>query len=301
MNFSKAVATLSEAIERFSHSDLSQTRAAYFQAQGLLSAAQFFSGDPAEARNSLRRLLTMDPGWDFPSNRRSPELASMIEGVRKELQSLSPSPLALSSTPDGATLWIDGVAFGRTPSSTPPLLPGRHLLRLTKEGYLSKQEMVFVGPGSALAWTLEADPSWIAPAAASAPPALGGSLARPGPEPSHSSAPSFWRRQRATLFLGGALLGAGATTYFALRMNSAKQEAWKLPQTDTVGYARAESQARSQAFGANLSLYLSLASAALGTTLFFLDRGPQAAAPTTSFGLAPLPEGGAFASLGGQF
>lgn len=82
--------------------------------------------------------------------------------LRLKLDALSKGPAAvkLVSDPDGALVTVDGEIVGTTPLER-PVVPGKHLIRLSKEGFISiEREVTFVeGVGENLNFSLEKLPS----------------------------------------------------------------------------------------------------------------------------------------------
>lgn len=82
--------------------------------------------------------------------------------LRLKLDALAkgPASLKLASDPVGAVVTIDGDIAGTTPMGR-PIVPGKHLIRITKEGYIAiEREVTFVeGVGEDLNFTLEKLPS----------------------------------------------------------------------------------------------------------------------------------------------
>jgi serine/threonine-protein kinase len=60
--------------------------------------------------------------------------------------------LLVNATPWGQLL-VDGVLIGNTPKANVPLSPGRHLIRITREGYEPFEQEVVVGPGQVVRLT----------------------------------------------------------------------------------------------------------------------------------------------------
>lgn len=82
--------------------------------------------------------------------------------LRLKLDALAkgPASLKLVSDPPGALVTIDGEIAGTTPLDR-PIVPGKHVIRVTQEGYIAlEREVTFVeGVGEELAYTLEKLPS----------------------------------------------------------------------------------------------------------------------------------------------
>lgn len=82
--------------------------------------------------------------------------------LRLKLDALAkgPASIKLATDPPGAIITIDGDIAGTTPISR-QIVPGKHLIRLTKEGYIAvEREVTFVeGVGEDLNFTLEKLPT----------------------------------------------------------------------------------------------------------------------------------------------
>lgn len=82
--------------------------------------------------------------------------------LRLKLDALAKGPAAIKlvSDPDGALVTMDGEIVGTTPLER-PVVPGKHLIRLSKEGFISiEREVTFVeGVGENLNFSLEKLPS----------------------------------------------------------------------------------------------------------------------------------------------
>ena len=82
--------------------------------------------------------------------------------LRTKLDALASGPAAvvISSDPEGAEVTLDGEAFGTTPLDK-PIVPGDHVIRVSKEGYIAVQEKrTFVeGARESLDYELEKTPN----------------------------------------------------------------------------------------------------------------------------------------------
>ena len=82
--------------------------------------------------------------------------------LRLKLDALSKGPASLSLTtdPPGALVTVDGEIAGTTPLSQ-PMVPGKHVIRISQDGYIAvEREVIFVeGVGEELKYDLEKLPS----------------------------------------------------------------------------------------------------------------------------------------------
>jgi hypothetical protein len=82
--------------------------------------------------------------------------------LRTKLDALAsgPASIVISSEPEGAEVTLDGEAFGTTPLDK-PVIPGEHVIRVSKDGYIAVQEKrTFVeGARETLGYELEKVPN----------------------------------------------------------------------------------------------------------------------------------------------
>lgn len=93
-------------------------------------------------------------------------LATAAATLQTKLDALAqgPATLGVVSTPPGAQIAIDGELLGTTPFSG-PVLPGKHVMRISQEGYITvEREVTFVeGVDEQLKFELEKVPSRLPP------------------------------------------------------------------------------------------------------------------------------------------
>lgn len=90
-------------------------------------------------------------------------IATAAATLRTKLDALAsgPATLALRSDPDGAIVTLDGEVAGTTPIDSMPVIPGKHVIRVSREGYIAiEREVTFVeGVNEELDFSLEKLPS----------------------------------------------------------------------------------------------------------------------------------------------
>lgn len=83
--------------------------------------------------------------------------------LRTKLDALAsgPATLVLNSEPNGAIVTMDGEVVGTTPIENLPVIPGKHVIRVSREGYIAiEREVTFVeGVAETLDFSLEKLPS----------------------------------------------------------------------------------------------------------------------------------------------
>ncbi len=76
-----------------------------------------------------------------------------------------PATLSITSTPAGATLYLNSVILGVTPLTVPDLTPGMHQIKLTYAGYSDHQSSVVLSPGETRTCTITMqtppEPEWV--------------------------------------------------------------------------------------------------------------------------------------------
>ena len=132
--------------------------------------------------------------------------------------------LEVTSVPDGALVTLDGSGAGPRGMARTPYygyaLAGRHVLRLTKDGYQADQREVTVAAGqvvSVRATLAETPPPALEPVRRPPPPAEPAAPASPPPAPSSSLAWAGW----TTLGVGVAAVATGATFLVLARGDAA--------------------------------------------------------------------------------
>jgi hypothetical protein len=332
MDFERARTELAVAERTFRKTDLRKHRDAFLEALGLLAAAELFAGEGSEARNTLRVLLTFDPEWRLPPDRKTPRLEEVLDAVRDETRGLRHVSLQVDTVPAGARVVLDGRELGETPVTLPDLLPGRHILRCEKPGFDTRQEEVFVGPATKVAWTLTGtalpgtgvavsagaghQPAEPADAVHSIESAQGGPGDQPAsrppeaeakekpaqaaavtPEAAGAPAARNPRSHRGVILLASAGAAAGIGAFAIWRSLAAEDALSTIPQTDEDTYRATLSRGRAYVAIADVALPVTVVGAALGTYFLFHDR--RGASPV-SVGVTPVRRGAVLA-LGGRF
>ncbi len=201
------------------------------------------------AQNSFVRALTLTPSLVLSPRIYSPQVISLFQSTKRRVKSLPTATLTVVTTPSGATLEVDGVAMGNTPSS-PTLTATEHWIVVRRAGHEPVATSVIVSAGrvdkvelflkvietaasapvqsSSAPIAIKNQPAVAAPAPASTPTAL---LIPAKPKAGHSVHPGLaWMPLGIAQFLerryvpGGLLLAAelllaaASTTTFALIM-----------------------------------------------------------------------------------
>jgi TolB-like protein len=90
-------------------------------------------------------------------------IATAAATLRTKLDALAsgPATMVLTSEPAGAIVTLDGEVAGTTPIESMPVIPGKHVIRVSREGYIAiEREVTFVeGVAEELSFALEKLPS----------------------------------------------------------------------------------------------------------------------------------------------
>ena len=114
----------------------------------LLSKVHFFDGNAAETRTALRHCLTLDPTLRFNAVF-PPQMKRIVGEVRAAYEQAGLGHVAVTTTPAGATVYVDGVARAAAGAQTIELPAGPHDLRVEMAGHKRVVEAVEVAGGDA--------------------------------------------------------------------------------------------------------------------------------------------------------
>ena len=98
-----------------------------------LATTFVLQGDRAGAESAWARALAIDPGFRIEADA-APRVKKAFDVVLKDYRVPSLGKLTVYSTTGAAEVWIDGVPRGSSPI-TVEVPPGRHLVRVAREGY----------------------------------------------------------------------------------------------------------------------------------------------------------------------
>jgi hypothetical protein len=177
-----------------------------------------------------------------------PEKVATAEARQRALAA-TPAELTLTTTPAGARVNVSGVDLSAPTPLTLKLAPGRHLVRVSLDGYEPQQVELNVSPGAKLAPILTlvplARPTGAAPLAPV--PALTPALAAPAAPAPRSRIPGY-----VTLGIAGASAVVG--TIFGIQALGDKQDFEDNPTTKTADDVERNALIADMAFGVTLTL-----------------------------------------------
>lgn len=160
LDFAGAVKNADAAIAEYDlHPESLGDGEAWVKAQVFAALSQQELGRTDRALFHLRAALAVRPQFRLSESEYPPEARALLERVRDQTADMSKVPLTVGSSPAFARVTLDGEGRGNTPLTVQRLPPGRHFVRVEKEGYLPSARWVEVsGPGAQLVVTLAPDP-----------------------------------------------------------------------------------------------------------------------------------------------
>ncbi len=114
----------------------------------------------ADADDQFRRVLRIDPDQRLDADYFSPSTRARFDRVRRQLASESRTTLAITSSPAGAEVFIDGMELKRTTPASLDLLPGYYAVSLSTQNGLSFPRVVDLASPSSLHVDLEFESSF---------------------------------------------------------------------------------------------------------------------------------------------
>jgi hypothetical protein len=175
-----------------------------------------------------------------------PEKLANAEARQRALAS-TPGDLVLTTTPSGARVNVSGVDLRAVTPITLKLAPGRHVVRVTLDGYEPQQFELQVTPGAKFTPTLQLVASTNPAATGAMPiPALPVGDAPPPPAP-RNIVPGV-----VTLGIAGA--GAIVGTIFGIKALGDKQDFEDVPTTNKADDTERNALIADMAFGVTLTL-----------------------------------------------
>lgn len=212
-----AQAAYAQGVAAYEDGDYSRAVVHFLRADGFMPSAAF-SYNIARAYDRLGDVAN-SLEWYRDYLRRAPDAAdreavlALIDERQIALQEMGLQQLSIFSTPEGASIAIDGKAVGVTPW-TGEIVPGTHELSLTHPDLETHTQVVYLPATEALDVVLTLDPIRRAPPQRSAPP-----VPAPVPREPDQSQTSLW--PWLTLGAGGVALAAAGGFELARRSSEA--------------------------------------------------------------------------------
>ena len=134
--------------------------------------------------------------------------ASAVSAGAAEPNPQTRAPLAITSEPAGAAVFVDGQPRGVTPLQVPDISAGDHRVRLVKDGYLDNSRLLSLKAGEPRSVRVALTPHTAAP--------LRAAQVDPTPPQQKQGGGS-----KKALLIGAGVLAAGGIAYFALKGSNA--------------------------------------------------------------------------------
>lgn len=227
-----------EAAEHFARADsfLPALQAKYWRAMSLDQL-----GDVAGALAAFELLLAQPDKGQL-----GPEKLATAEARRQALAT-TPAHLTVTTTPSGARLNVSGVDLATPTPFSLRLAPGRHLVRVSLEGYEPQQVEITATAGAKLSPHLTLVPSVV--------PAAGAALSAP-PDIAFLPASTPAERSRVPGYVTLGIAGASAVvgTIFGVMALGDKQDFEDRPTTSKADDVERNALIADMAFGVALTL-----------------------------------------------
>lgn len=103
-------------------------------AQLQLAVAYFEAGYEDNGAESLQQVISLRPSFAVDKRRYPQPFLQAVEKVRRDLETMKPGTLTVTSTPAGAKVFVDGILRGDSPAVVTDLLKGNHYVQVRAEG-----------------------------------------------------------------------------------------------------------------------------------------------------------------------
>ena len=254
-------------------------------------------GDRAGALRFFREYLRQDPNASDRAR-----VAARISDLESKLRERGVQQVTILSEPPGATIFVDGRPIGVTPW-TGELYPGRHALRLRREGHPDAKQTFELPAHRAIdvSVVLEAETAEPAAPAPPSPVSVPETSPAPAPEPRADEARSVGLWTWAAFGVGAAALGGALV--FEISRASAEEDV----KTERTRVARLEANDRMEERQTTARILLGVGGAAMlvGGVLLYFDLSGSSSEEkpvgTTTRGFVGCTSAFCGGGLGGRF
>jgi tetratricopeptide (TPR) repeat protein len=247
---------IEQALSEYEAHDYAEARAAFLRAHALYPNARTLRGlgmMEFELRNYIESVSLLEQALASQVKPLDAALRAQTEATLVRARGyVSSYDLQLNPAPPSVRVLIDGVPVAFTPGKPLTLTVGEHSLQVLADGYRDEQRSLSVKSGEQQSLAVELHALQQAPAAAVA---LG--------KPEHESTSGSWLGPALTI--GGGAIAIAGFTIGAVALGKAKHAD---TQDDADG-------ARALALGADISIGVGLATAAVGSYFWFFDSDEQ--------------------------
>jgi hypothetical protein len=268
---------IEQALSEYDAHNYAEARAAFLRAHALYPNARTLRGlgmMEFELRNYVESISLLEQALASQVKPLDAALRAQTEATLVRAHGyVSSYDLQLNPAPPDVRVLIDGVPVAYSPGTPLTLTVGEHELQVQADGYRDEQRSVSVKSGERAALAIELRALQRAPAAA---------VAVAGNEPEHERGGASWLGP--ALAIGGGAIAIAGFAIGAVALGKAKHAD---TQDDADG-------ARALALGADISIGAGLATAAVGSYFWFLDRDerpPAAHARLQELRVAVQPHG----------
>ena len=112
-----------------------------------LASLYMQNGQPEKGAPYYRRALFLEPGLELDINVFAPEDIDALEAQRSLIRSSQKGRVEVRSLPVSSRVYIDNVFRGSSPLEVEGLAPGRHFLRLERDGYERVADVIEIKNG----------------------------------------------------------------------------------------------------------------------------------------------------------
>jgi len=114
----------------------------------LVGMAQLSMGQPDAARMMYKRVLLLDPTRELDTIHYPPKVVALFSEVRSAVLAAPRASITITTTPLGASVFVDGRLRGQSPVKVGDLIPGVHHILVTSDAGFRHYEVIQVAPKS---------------------------------------------------------------------------------------------------------------------------------------------------------
>ena len=152
-----ALASLAGASAEIAALETGEVGPLLVRAHWLFAQLAILGGDDALGAAHLKLAVQASPTWQPPEGYLTPELEQVLEEERQRITATG-ATLSVSSLPSGCAVWLDGIPVtGRVDQA---VVPGKHLLRVERSGFMTVRRWVDIRAGSSFLAVTPVEPVW---------------------------------------------------------------------------------------------------------------------------------------------
>lgn len=120
--------------------------AEYLETLKLLGAIYIFNGEEKMGREMFKRALIFNPETTMNKDLFPPNIVDLFEKVRAEISSMKKGYISVTTIPQGAEVYIDGIFAGISPINRKEVIAGNHFISIEKDGYINEGGRIDIKP-----------------------------------------------------------------------------------------------------------------------------------------------------------